>query len=64
MIEESKEMFIQQDTRAIDDGEINREFFNDDNEFGYIPIPPPPPPPPPKIFKTKNINNVNTNNNN
>lgn len=62
--EENKELFIQPDTKAIDDGEINREFFNDDNEFGYIPIPPPPPPPPPKIFKTKNINNVNTNNNN
>ena len=44
--EDSKDLFIKPDTRAIDDGEINREFFNDDNESGYVPIPPPPPPPP------------------
>ena len=43
--DESKELFIQPDTRAVDDGDVNREFFNDDNETGYIPIPPPPPPP-------------------
>ena len=43
--EESKDLFIQPDTRAVDDGDVNREFFNDDNETGYIPIPPPPPPP-------------------
>ena len=59
--EENKELFIQPDTRPIDDGEINREFFNDDNEQGYIPIPPPPPPPPP-IFninqKTNSSNNI------
>ena len=56
--EDSKDLFIKPDTRAIDDGEINREFFNDDNESGYVPIPPPPPPPP--VFNStlvkKNIN--------
>ena len=56
--DESRELFIQPDTRAIDDGEINREFFNDDNEVGYIPIPPPPPPPVP-IMTAKNSDNDN-----
>ena len=52
--DESKEFFIQPDTKAVDDGEINKEFFKDDNEYGgSIPIPPPPPPPP--IFKFKSI---------
>ena len=56
--DESRELFIQPDTRAIDDGEINREFFNDDNEVGYIPIPPPPPPPVP-MMTAKNSDNDN-----
>ena len=52
--DESKEFFIQPDTKAVDDGEINKEFFKDDNEYGgSIPIPPPPPPPP--VFKFKSI---------
>ena len=55
--EDSKDLFIKPDTRAIDDGEINREFFNDDNESGYIPIPPPPPPPP--VFNSSLIKNNN-----
>ena len=56
--EESKEYFIQPDTKAVDDGEINKEFFKDDNEYGYgIPIPPPPPPPP--VLKIKNIKQKN-----
>lgn len=55
--EDSKDLFIKPDTRAIDDGEINREFFNDDNESGYIPIPPPPPPPP--VFNSTLVKNNN-----
>ena len=53
--EESKELFIQPDTKAIDDGEINKEFFHDDKESGFIPKPPPPPPP--VVDINKNINN-------
>ena len=60
--EEKKEIFIQQDTRAIDDGEINREFFNDDNETGYIPTPPPPPPPVANSMNNKSNSNSNDDN--
>ena len=59
--DESKELFIQPDTRAIDDGEINREFFNDDNDTGYIPIPPPPPPPPVVMSMNKKDDSDNHN---
>ena len=55
--EENKEMFIQPNTRAIDDGEVNREFFLDDDEFGYIPKPPPPPPPVVNPIEPKKNNN-------
>ena len=56
---DNKDMFIQPNTRAIDDGEINREFFNDDDESGFIPKPPPPPPPVlnSDVFKKNNSDN-------
>ena len=60
--EENKELFIQPDTKAIDDGEINREFFNDDNETGYIPTPPPPPPPVANSMNNKSNSNSNDDN--
>ena len=61
--DESKELFIQPDTRAVDDEEINREFFNDDNDTGYIPIPPPPPPPPVVMSMNKKDDSDNDNEN-